>query len=76
LGAFDVPQTPFTARLRDISAHGVSMMCPAVIGGEFTLEMPDAHGVAQVVKCRVVHCRKVERDQFYVGAAFTEGEAP
>ena len=64
--------TPFTARLRDISGGGVALICPTAIAGAFTLEMPDARGVVQVVRCTVIHSRKIDKDQFHIGAAFAE----
>ena len=67
-----VAAAPFTARLREIGGRGVGLTCPTPLAGVFTLEMPDGQDVAQVVKCRVIHCRRVEGDQYLVGAAFVE----
>ena len=66
------PGTPFTARIRNISGGGVALLCPTEIAGPFTLELPDAQGVAQVVRCTVTYARRIDKDQFQVGGAFVE----
>jgi hypothetical protein len=68
----NAPGTPFTARIRNISGGGVALVCPTQITGAFTLEIPDARGVAQVVRCTVTYSRKIDKDQFHVGGAFVE----
>jgi hypothetical protein len=70
--AYAAPDAPFTARLRDVSANGVGLTCRVPVAGHFTLEMPDADGNRCAQRCRVVRCRKVDKDQFLIGAAFVE----
>ena len=66
----NVAATPFTARLRDISAKGVGLICPVPIVANFTLEMQHANGVLYVVNCDTKICHSIDAEQFEIGAVF------
>lgn len=68
----NVAATPFSAFLRDISGKGVGLTCPVAVIGRFTLETPNALDVLHVVKCRTTSCRRIDKEQFQVGAIFEE----
>ena len=66
----NVPATPFTARLREVSYLGVGLTAPVEMAGKFRLELLDQNGKAAPVTCTAKSCRRLDAEEFEVGATF------
>jgi hypothetical protein len=68
------PAAPFRATMFDLSHAGVGLVCPTVVAGQFTLEMPNRFGILYAVTCQTRSCRPLGGPNagYAVGATFVD----
>jgi hypothetical protein len=68
----NVAATPFAAVITDVSRDGVGLICPVGVYAQFTLEMPNEHGIIFAVNCTKRSLRKLAEHRYHVGATFDD----